>query len=88
MNITPKRAKVIVQRYHDLCEKARQFLGEIDRKKLKDEECSHPYGLPDPVLDQDGGVLYERNTACHCHPEMRTFKQPAEKFFQWLENNP
>jgi hypothetical protein len=87
MKLTPKRAKVIIQRYHELREEADRFLNQIKRNELRDEHAAHGYGIPDPQLDYDGGVLYERNTSCHCHPTMQTFKQPAEKFFQWLEKN-
>lgn len=87
MKITSKRAKVIAQRYYELCQKAEQFIREFDRNTIRNEEHSHSYGMPSTLLDEDGGVLYERNTSCHCHPEMRTFKQPAEKFFKWLEED-
>jgi hypothetical protein len=85
MKITPKRAKAIVQRYHELLEKADHFLNQMERSERMQEEKKAIYGMPSTSLDYDGGVLYERNTACHCHPEMQTFKQPAEKFYKWLE---
>jgi hypothetical protein len=85
--ITPKRAKVIAQRYYELCQKADRFLDSLDRDTKRKQENEAIYGMPSTIVDEDGGVLYERNTSCHCHPEYQTFKQPPEKFLKWLEED-
>jgi hypothetical protein len=82
MKMTRKRAEVIIRRYHELCTQAEYFLDSIKDKEHAKFAFGH--GMSNTQLDWDGGVIYERNVACNCHPEMRTFKQPAERFFQWL----
>lgn len=69
-NITSKRFKVILERYHELVTLAEQF---TNRRSIR--------------FDYDGNIEDEVNTSCHCHPEMKTFKQPSELFFKWLEEN-
>lgn len=86
MNITPKRAKVIAQRYAELCQKADRFLDSLSREEKRNAQ-EYGYGMPSVAVDESGNVLVERNTACHCHPEFRTFKHSAEKFFRWLEED-
>lgn len=74
--ITKKRANMIIQRYHTLRDLAHDFILKYD---------DTPRSPRDVELDWSGNIEYKKNTACHCHPEMESFRIPSEKFYEWLE---
>lgn len=65
-----------LQQYHHLVYMAECFLREYDDGNKR--------GASNVSIDEDGNILYKKNTACHCHPEYETFEISATIFNEWL----
>jgi hypothetical protein len=65
-----------LQQYHHLIQMAEQFLSEYDDGNGR--------RASDVSIDEDGNILYKKNTACHCHPEYETFEISSTTFSEWL----
>lgn len=65
-----------LQQYHHLVDMANQFLETYD----DGNKC----GARNVSIDINGDIWYEKNMACHCHPEYETFTVSAEIFNEWL----
>lgn len=76
MKLTPKRINAIVTRYHEILDMAKQFIYEYDDGNRR---SAH-----NVKINSDGNISYEKNTACHCHPEYETFSVPSEEFVEWI----
>ena len=75
MNITPKRATAIVNRFEELKNIAKDFVRSKNQNgRLGDVHISYDLSIEEYV-----------NTACHCHPECKWVKKgTGEEFCEWL----
>jgi hypothetical protein len=77
--ITPKKTAAIIERYHQLRNLAIRFVDQYDDGNKR--------GACNVQIEDNGCITYEKNTACHCHPEYETFTIASETFNEWLTKN-
>lgn len=65
-----------LQQYHHLVDMARRFLETYDDGNKR--------GAINVSFDEEGNIFYEKNTACHCHPEYTTYEVSGITFGEWL----
>lgn len=68
-----------IQNYHYLLDLAERFA-----KTYNDGNKRKP---ADVYIDSNGNIIYEKNTACHCHPEYETYRISAKEFNEWLKTH-
>ena len=77
MKLTPKRINAIITRYHELLNLADRFVDSYNDGNTRSARHVR--------IASDGSIWYEKNTACHCHPEYEDFTISAREFNEWLE---
>ena len=76
---TEEGIEKIIRNYHQLRDKAEEFVRQYDDGNRRDPR--------NVQIDYNGNITYEKNTACHCHPEFESFEISAETFNEWLIKN-
>lgn len=75
MKITETKLNAFLEQYSRLSVLASDFVSE-----------AAPRGR-DAQLETDGGVSYEVNTACNCHPEYERQYLSKEDFLKFIKTN-
>ena len=86
--MTETQIKVLASNFQKLRESASRFVD----KKMREKGERRTSDADEISFDTYAGTLtfsYEYNSACHCHPEMKTAEEvyPISEFVKWLSEN-
>jgi hypothetical protein len=92
VNLTEKYIKCLNLNFENLLDLASRFVDEQEKAKNNGRYTNRSSRREEITVENYNNLIvwtYEYNSACHCHPEMRTERKeyPLKDFVKWVQDN-